>query len=85
MDMSLSKLQEMVKDSEAWWGRKESDMTYLATEQQQPLLQVYAESPSAQAPSISLFMTEWLNNWTSAFMNMHMPPHPYMNMNVPLA
>ena len=31
MDMSLSKLQEMVKDREAWcatcsaWGRKESD------------------------------------------------------------
>ena len=32
MDMSLSKLQEIVKDREAWaccspWGRKESDMT----------------------------------------------------------
>ena len=33
MDMSLSKLQVMVKDREAWraafilWGRKESDMT----------------------------------------------------------
>ena len=32
MDMSLSKLQKMVKDREAWravkpWGRKESDMT----------------------------------------------------------
>ena len=31
MGMSLSKLQEMVKDMEAWrarqWGRKESDMT----------------------------------------------------------
>ena len=32
MDMSLSKLQEVVKDREAWlgavlWGRKESDMT----------------------------------------------------------
>ena len=31
MDMSLRKLQEMVKDREAWccspWGRKESDMT----------------------------------------------------------
>ena len=27
MDMSLSKLWEMVKDSEAWWGHKESDMT----------------------------------------------------------
>ena len=33
MDMSLSKLQEMVKDREAWyaacspWGCKESDMT----------------------------------------------------------
>ena len=31
MDMSLSKLQEIVKDREAWdasspWGRKESDM-----------------------------------------------------------
>ena len=23
MDMSLSKLQEMVKDREAWWGRKQ--------------------------------------------------------------
>ena len=33
MDMSLSKLQEMVKDREAWlgcssWSRKESDMTW---------------------------------------------------------
>ena len=32
MDMSLSKLQEMVKDREAWaccslWGHKESDTT----------------------------------------------------------
>ena len=32
MDMSLRKLQEMVKDMEAWlgavlWGHKESDMT----------------------------------------------------------
>ena len=33
MDMSLSKLQELVMDREAWhtiyspWGRKESDMT----------------------------------------------------------
>ena len=32
MDMSLSELQEMVMDREAWhccdsWGRKESDMT----------------------------------------------------------
>ena len=32
MDMSLSKLQEMLKDTEAWvccnpWGNKESDMT----------------------------------------------------------
>ena len=29
MDMSLSKLWEMVKDREAWcpWGCKESDMT----------------------------------------------------------
>ena len=33
IDMSLSKLQEMVKDSEAWhaacnpWGHKELDMT----------------------------------------------------------
>ena len=32
MDMSLSKLQEMVNDREAWlgavlWGHKESDMT----------------------------------------------------------
>ena len=29
MDMSLSKLQETVKDREAWgpWGHKESDMT----------------------------------------------------------
>ena len=32
MDMSLSKLQEMVKDREAWrgcspWGREESDTT----------------------------------------------------------
>ena len=32
MDMSLSKLQEIVKDREAWcavvpWGHKESDMT----------------------------------------------------------
>ena len=30
MDMSLSKLREMVKNREAWrsaWGRKESDMT----------------------------------------------------------
>ena len=31
MDMSLSKLQEMVKDTEAWhaapWGRKELDTT----------------------------------------------------------
>ena len=32
MDVSLNKLQEMVKDREAWlgavlWGRKESDMT----------------------------------------------------------
>ena len=32
MDMSLSKLQEIVKDGEAWcavvpWGHKESDMT----------------------------------------------------------
>ena len=32
MDMRLSKLQEMVKDREAWcatvqWGRKESDTT----------------------------------------------------------
>ena len=31
MDMSLSKLQEMVKDREAWrcspWGHKELDMT----------------------------------------------------------
>ena len=32
MDMSLSKLQEMVEDREAWhccspWGRKESDTT----------------------------------------------------------
>ena len=31
MDMSLSKLQEMVKDREAWcavpWGHKKSDMT----------------------------------------------------------
>ena len=33
MDMSLSKLQEMVRDREAWhaacnpWGRKEVDMT----------------------------------------------------------
>ena len=29
MDMSLSKLQEIMKDREAWctWGHKESDMT----------------------------------------------------------
>ena len=32
MDMSLSKLRELVKDREAWqcfslWGQKESDMT----------------------------------------------------------
>ena len=29
MDMSLSKLQELVTDNEAWrpWGRKELDMT----------------------------------------------------------
>ena len=27
MDMSLSKLQELVMDREAWHGRKESDMT----------------------------------------------------------
>ena len=30
MDMSLTKLQEIVKDREAWyspWGHKESDMT----------------------------------------------------------
>ena len=39
MDMSLSKLREMVKDREAWraavhWGRKESDTHDSATEQQ---------------------------------------------------
>ena len=27
MDMNLSKLQEMVKDREAWHGRKELHMT----------------------------------------------------------
>ena len=39
MDMSLSKLREMVKDREAWraavhWGREESDTHDSATEQQ---------------------------------------------------
>ena len=38
MDMSLSKLREMVKDREAWpccspWGRKESDRTDLQQQQ----------------------------------------------------
>ena len=30
MDMDLSKLQEIMKDTEAWsaWGHKESDMTW---------------------------------------------------------
>ena len=37
MDMSLSKLQEIVKDREAWaccspWGHKESDMTEQLTD-----------------------------------------------------
>ena len=78
MDMSLSKLQETVKDREAWWAAVHGSQIVghdSATEQQQPLLQFYAESSSAQAPSISLFTTGWLNNWTSVFMNMHMPPH----------
>ena len=44
MDMSLSKLREMVKDREAWhccspWGRKESDMT--ATEQQHNSYEIF--------------------------------------------
>ena len=28
MNMSLSKLRELVMDREAWWGHKESDVTY---------------------------------------------------------
>ena len=44
MDMSLSKLREMVKDREAWhccspWGRKESDMT--AIEQQHNSYEIF--------------------------------------------
>ena len=27
MDMSLSKLRELVMDRQAWWGHKESDIT----------------------------------------------------------
>ena len=43
MDMSLSKLQEIVKDRKAWlccspWGHKESDMTKAAKQQPQILL-----------------------------------------------
>ena len=45
MDMSLSELQEMVKDREAWqccspWGRTESDMTEPKQQQKGSLLGV---------------------------------------------